>query len=53
MSFVKNWKTTLAAIAALATGISLIANGNQAEGIAAIITAIGLFFAKDANITGK
>jgi hypothetical protein len=47
-----NWKTTLSGLAALITGISLIINGQTEAGIAAIITALGLFSAKDSNVTG-
>lgn len=43
----KNWKTTLAGIASIITGISLIINGQLTEGVSAIVAGIGLIFATD------
>jgi len=43
----KNWKTSLAGIGSILTGVALFFKGNQAEGIAAITAGIGLLFAKD------
>ena len=47
-----NWKTTLAGLAAIITGISLIVKGSLEAGIASIVTGLGLFSAKDSNVTG-
>jgi hypothetical protein len=49
---IKNWKTSLAGVASLTTGITLIVNGHTEEGIAGIITGLGLLAAKDGNVTG-
>lgn len=51
----KNWKTTLAGLASIIGGISVIVNHpNQLEsGIAAITLGFGLLFAKDNNVSGK
>lgn len=48
----KNWKTTLAGLAAIVTGAALIAKGQLIEGIAAITTGLGLSAAKDFDKTG-
>lgn len=44
----RNWKTTLAGIGSIITGISLVVSGNVTEGAAAIIGGIGLLTAADA-----
>jgi hypothetical protein len=46
---IKNWKTSLAGIGSLITGIALIVKGSVTEGVTAIITGFGLIFAKDAS----
>jgi hypothetical protein len=48
----KNWKTSLAGVAAITGGIRLITDNNIEAGITAIITGLGLFAAKDGNVTG-
>jgi hypothetical protein len=48
----KNWKTSLAGIAAITGGIKLIVDNNIEAGVTAIITGLGLFAAKDGNVTG-
>jgi hypothetical protein len=48
-SFLSNWKTNLAGLGALASGIAQIATGHLNEGIGTVIAAIGLFSAKDHN----
>lgn len=45
-AILSNWKTTLAAIAAIATALS---DGFQTTDFAAIATAVGLVLAKDAD----
>ena len=45
--FKENWKTNLTGIGSLFIGIAAIAKGNINEGIGMIVTAIGLFSAKD------
>lgn len=45
--FKENWKTNLTGIGSLLIGIASIAKGNINEGIGMIVTAIGLFSAKD------
>jgi len=49
----KNWKTTLAGLASIISGISLFVNHpEQIEGaIAAVTLGFGLLFAKDHNVT--
>lgn len=44
-----NWKTTLSGLGAIITGISLVVNGNLAEGVMGIVTGIGLLTAADAK----
>jgi hypothetical protein len=43
----KNWKTTFFGISAVFSGITLIFKGNAAEGIAIILSGLGLTVAKD------
>jgi hypothetical protein len=45
----KNWKTSLAGLGSIITGISLIVKGDIASGVTGILTGIGLVFAKDAS----
>jgi hypothetical protein len=45
--FKENWKTNLTGIGSLLLGIAAIAKGSINEGIGMIVTAIGLFSAKD------
>ena len=47
MKILKNYKTNLAGLGALISGISQILTGHLNEGIGACIAAIGLFAAKD------
>lgn len=49
MNFLKNWKTSLAGLGVLISGISQIVTGHLNEGIGSIVVAIGLFTAKDHN----
>lgn len=43
----KNWKTTLAGATSILTGIVQIIKGDIATGATAIVTGVGLIFAKD------
>lgn len=43
----KNWKTTLFGISSIITGIATIIKGDIQNGIAIIVTGVGLVFAKD------
>jgi hypothetical protein len=43
----KNFKTTLAGLGSVITGIVMIVKGNVIEGVTAITTGIGLVLAKD------
>lgn len=43
----KNWKTSLAGLGGIITGISLIVKGDIAGGVTGILTGIGLLAAKD------
>lgn len=45
----KNWKTTLFGISTILSGIVLIVKGDIPSGIIAIISGMGLNFAKDAD----
>ena len=48
-----NWKTTLSGFSAIVGGVTLIiVKGNMMDGVTAIITGVGLIFAKDFNVTG-
>jgi hypothetical protein len=49
----KNWKTSLAGLGAIITGVASIVTGNVVEGVTAIITGVGLVTAKDYDKTGK
>lgn len=49
----KNWKTTLAGIGAVLTGVATVVKGDIVGGVTAIITGIGLVGAKDYDVTGK
>jgi hypothetical protein len=49
----KNWKTSLAGLGAVITGIATIVKGDLVGGITAIITGVGLVGAKDYDQTGK
>ena len=44
-----NLKTTFMGIAAIASGIVSVINGHIQEGATAIVTGLGLIFAKDFN----
>jgi len=48
----KNWKTTLAGIASICTGVVAITNGDIYSGATAIIAGLGLVVGKDFNVTG-
>jgi len=49
----KNWKTSLAGLGAVITGIATIVKGDLIGGITAIITGVGLVGAKDYDVIGK
>lgn len=49
----KNWKTTLAGIGAVITGVATVVKGDIVGGVSAIIAGVGLFGAKDYDVTGK
>jgi hypothetical protein len=49
----KNWKTTLAGAASILTGLVQVIKGDIATGATAIVTGVGLIFAKDHDVTGK
>lgn len=49
----KNWKTSLAGLGAVLTGIATIVKGDVVTGVSAVITGIGLVGAKDFDVTGK
>jgi hypothetical protein len=42
------YKTTLAGIGAVVTGVAMILKGSTVEGVATVLTGIGLITAKDA-----
>jgi len=46
----KNWKTSLFGLGAVVTGIATILKGDLSSGITAILSGLGLFIAKDADI---
>jgi len=48
----KNWKTSLAGLGTVITGVIAIVNGDMATGVASIVAGLGLIFAKDSNVTG-
>ncbi len=50
----KNWKTTLAGVAALLAVAAKVVNGHFDPALdgAAVMAGIGLIFAKDSNVTG-
>jgi len=45
----KNWKTTIAGIASVLSGVALIVTGQLIEGVTAIAAGLGLHAAKDAE----
>lgn len=49
----KNWKTSLAGIGAVITGIATALKGDIIGGVTAVITGIGLVGAKDYDVTGR
>jgi len=49
----KNWKTTLAGLGAIITGIATIFKGDIVGGVSVFVTGIGLIGAKDYDVTGK
>jgi hypothetical protein len=49
----KNWKTSLAGIGAVISGVATALKGDVIGGVTAIITGIGLVGAKDYDVTGK
>lgn len=60
MNFLVSWKTTIAGVAALMSALghllNALANGDTstlATDAPLIIAAIGVIFAKDANVSGK
>lgn len=46
--FFHNWKTSIAGLGSVLTGVAQIVSGHPHEGIGLIITGIGLIAAKDA-----
>ena len=48
----KNWKTTLAGLGGIITGIALVVKGDIVGGISAVVNGVGLVAAKDSNVTG-
>jgi hypothetical protein len=46
----KNWKTSLFGLGAVITGVATLLKGDLHTGIAAILSGIGLFAAKDSDI---
>ena len=59
-NFFSNWKTTVAGLTAIATGVSGILHAVYPEipgpdlstAWASLVTGLGLLFAKDGNVTG-
>ena len=49
----KNWKTTLAGLGAVLTGVATVVKGDIVGGVSDIIAGVGLFGAKDYDVTGK
>ena len=49
----KSWKTTLAGLASIATGVISFSNGETMTGITAIIAGVGLLLGKDFNVSGQ
>lgn len=49
----KNWKTTLAGLGAVLTGVATIVKGDIVAGVSAVITGVGLIGAKDFDVTGR
>jgi hypothetical protein len=43
----KNWKTSLAGLGAIVTGVATILKGDVVGGVTAVITGVGLIGAKD------
>ena len=43
----KNWKTTFFGFAGVISGVALLLTGRVTEGVAAIVTGLGLGVAKD------
>ena len=43
----KNWKTSLAGLGAIVTGIATVLKGDIVGGVTAVITGVGLIGAKD------
>lgn len=52
MNMFKSWKTLAMGIVTVASGIVLLFNGQNTEGLAAVTGGLGLIFAKDGNVTG-
>jgi hypothetical protein len=46
----RNWKTTLFGISGILSGIVMIVKGDIPAGVVAIISGMGLNFAKDSDI---
>ena len=49
----KNWKTSLAGLGAVITGIATIVKGDIVGGVSAIITGVGLVGAKEYDVIVK
>lgn len=48
----KSWKTAITGIVTVGSGIFLIVKGNTEVGISLVVAGVGLFFAKDSDVTG-
>ncbi len=48
----KNWKTTLAGVSMILSGVVLCVNGNYEAGVPSILGGIGLLVAKDHDKSG-
>ena len=46
----KNWKTSLFGLGAVISGLATVLKGDIPTGVTAIISGLGLFAAKDADI---
>lgn len=48
-NLLKNWKTSLSGLAALLSGVAMYVGGSKMEGLTAMLVALGLINAKDAD----
>ena len=49
----KNWKTSLAGLGSIFTGVALFLKGDTTGALAAVTTGFGLLFAKDSESEKK